>query len=120
MILEQDGTRIETLKRTMELVAKVYSRATPIGTGEKGITAVKSLNSNNDYYGVTSGQLKYFFEYLTFEGTTPIGTVLHEKILKEFVTEDMRRPLLVIIITDGEVRSNLFYYTNTDQRPMLT
>jgi hypothetical protein len=81
---------------------------------------VKSLNSSHDYYGVTPGQIKYFFEYLTFEGTTPIGTVLNEKILKEFVTEDMRRPLLVIIITDGEVRSNLFYYTNTDQGPMLT
>ncbi|KAF8535205.1 hypothetical protein BDD12DRAFT_893618 [Trichophaea hybrida] len=103
MTIEQGGVRIETLKRTMELVANVYTRATPIGEGKKGITAVKSLNSNNDYYGVTLGQIKYFFEYLTFEGTTPIGTVLNEKILKEFVTEDMKRPLLVIVITDGEV-----------------
>jgi hypothetical protein len=83
MAIDEDGTRIGTLKRTMELVARVYTRATPIGTGNKRITAVKSLNSSYDYYGVTPGQLKYFFRYLTFEGTTPIGTVLDQKILKE-------------------------------------
>jgi len=116
MTIEQGGTRIETLKRTMELVAKVYTRATPIGKGKKGITAVKSLNSSHDYYGVTPGQIKFFFQYLTFEGTTPIGTMLDRKILKEYVDKDMARPLLIIIITDGEVRSKLAQHTSTDYR----
>jgi len=107
MKIEQSGTRVNTLERTMELVAKVYTRATPIGNGKKGITAVKSLNGSHDYDGVTPGKIKNFIKCLTFEGPTPIGTILYQKILKGYVHKDMTRPLLIIIITDGEVRSKL-------------
>jgi uncharacterized protein YegL len=112
MKLEQRGERIKTLTRTMELVTKVYSGAAH--PEKPGITAVKSLNTEHDHNTVTPRKIKSYLKKLTFEGTTPIGTVLDQKILKEFVVmkddsemKKQKRPLLVIIITDGEVRSNL-------------
>jgi uncharacterized protein YegL len=118
MKLEQGGERIKTLERTMELMTRVYSVVAH--PDKPGVTAIKSLNTEHDHKTVTPRKIKAYLKKLTYEGQTPIGTVLDQKILKEFVTMkkgadetkdkdeyEMKRPLLVIIITDGEVRPTL-------------
>jgi hypothetical protein len=103
MSVEQNGERIETLKKIAKAIAEIYTLATP---GKKGITAMKSLNSTYDHDGVNAKTVNSYLRRLKFEGTTPIGTVLNEKILKKYVKDNMVKPLLVIIITDGEVIPN--------------
>jgi len=110
MSVEQDGERIETLIKITRAVAQIYTLSTP---GKKGITAIKSLNSSYDHDGVTTKRVNSYFRRLKFEDTTPIGTALNEKVLKKYVHDNMPNPLLVIIITDGEIEGEPKDYLKT-------
>ena len=94
----EDGARA-TLENTLRLASEVYSDA-----GGGGITAVRFLNSRDVYFGVSSGQISSLMKRIVFEGVTNIGTRLRDKVLANHVTDDMKKPLLVIVLTDAEVR----------------
>jgi len=99
--LEEEGARINTLKATLKSIAAVYRLVSEID----GIVAVRFLNSNKWFKRVTPGGVDSIVEKAGFRGLTKIGTELRDRILKNYATVgSMKRPLLVVVLTDGEVR----------------
>lgn len=101
METEQNGERIKTFKKTMFEITSVYDLA-----NSQGIRSVKFINSRKGFTGIKRGNLRKNFATLKYDGMTRIGTALKEKILANYVwAKPMEKPLLVMIITDGEVSS---------------
>lgn len=99
METEQEGQRIATLKSTMKEITSVYDLANP-----KGIRSIKFLNAKKGLQNIKSSNWRKKFEVHDYNGMTRIGTSLQKKILDKFVWESkMIKPLLVMIITDGDV-----------------
>ena len=99
MGMEEDGARVKTLRDTLKAVSKVYT------FGEKdGLTAVRFLNTSAPYFKVKPGNVGPLMKKIVFEGLTDIGTKLRDKVLAEHVTPEMKKPLLVVVLTDAEVR----------------
>ena len=105
MEIAENGKLIDTLKRTLRLLAEIYD---PISKAEKGgLVGVKFLNSPG-CVSVRPGQVELMVKTARFMGSTRIGTALREKVLKPHAdVEKMARPLLVIIITNGKVNTIL-------------
>jgi len=100
MRVEQSGERIKTLKNTLKAIAGLYS----LMSRGRGIVAVKFLNQRQGYLKVKPGQVSKLIDQVTFHALTRIGTELRNKVLNEYANvRKMKRPLLVIIITDGEI-----------------
>ncbi|KAL0631443.1 hypothetical protein Q9L58_009688 [Maublancomyces gigas] len=98
METEQEGQRIVTLKSTMKEITSVYDLANP-----KGIRSIKFLNAKKGLQNIKSSNWRKKFEAHDYNGMTRIGTSLQKKILDKFVWESkMIKPLLVMIITDGD------------------
>jgi hypothetical protein len=101
MKTEQKGERIETLHRTIHEITRIYDYA-----NEKGIKSVKFLNEKKGIANVKNKNWKRNFKNKVYNGVTKIGTSLSQKVLDKFVWgETMTKPLLVMIITDGDVSS---------------
>ncbi|KAH0603261.1 uncharacterized protein H6S33_008265 [Morchella sextelata] len=99
MKTEQKGERIETLHRTIDEITRIYDYA-----NEKGIKSVKFLNEKKGIANVKNKNWKRNFKNKVYNGVTKIGTSLSQKVLDKFVWgETMTKPLLVMIITDGDV-----------------
>ena len=98
MGIGEAGTRVETLSKTLRAASTVYSFAE-----QAGVTAVRFLNTSNKYFNVTPDKITALMKKIVFEGLTDIGNKLQERVLVNHVTPDMKKPLLVIIITDAEV-----------------
>ena len=101
MSYEEDGTRIAILKGVLSIINNIYRRAAEPKTG---IRAIRFINNYDDQ--------DYFLEEPSeliaghyFGGTTKIGTELHKRILKPLVLGEapMKKPLLIMVITDGAV-----------------
>lgn len=101
MHYDQDGQRKVTLEKTLKTIASVYTHARP-----EGLYAVRFINSNTGKRNVRKGHVRNILKNHPWRGATRIGTQLERKILNDFVYTgtDMKRPLLVMIITDGAVR----------------
>lgn len=85
----------------MDHITSVYDLANPTG-----IRSVKFINAKRGLAKVRSGNWRRNFKDRDYDGMTRIGTALKTKILDQFVwREEMKKPLLVMIITDGEVSS---------------
>ncbi|KAI5839450.1 hypothetical protein DFP73DRAFT_561684 [Morchella snyderi] len=96
---EQEGKRIETLHKTMDEITRVYDYA-----NENGIKSVRFLNAKRGVAKIKNTNWKKQFDKIVYNGVTKIGTSLNLKILDKFVWgETMTKPLLVMIITDGDV-----------------
>ena len=98
MRVEEGGRRIEALKLTLLLIAEVYTLARP-----DGILAINSLNHGTGWMDVRTDIVAEIINEDNFSGWTRIGTELKQKVLNYFVKADMKKPLLVITITDGGV-----------------
>jgi hypothetical protein len=98
---EEGGKRIETLKRTLRSVAGVFSLAR-----SEGINAVRFLNVGVGNTNVVPRTTNKIIDDHTFRHWTRIGTELKGKVLDKHVfgSIPMQKPLLVITITDGDVR----------------
>jgi hypothetical protein len=85
----------------LEAVAEIYGLAR-----EKGIVSVQFLNDEGQK-DVTPAKVANFRSDIRYGGVTMLGTQLQEGILDPFVLsrERMDRPLLTIIVTDGNVCS---------------
>lgn len=97
---EENGTRKEMLKRTMEAITSIYDLANP-----NGILSVQFFNSDIGFKNITQKNLPWLWERCSYGGVTRIGSALGEKILNRFVVPEMKKPLLVMIVTDGAVSS---------------
>jgi len=98
MGMGEDGTRVKTLRDTLKVISKVYS------FGQRdGLTAVRLLNTSKPYFKVKPGNIGPLMKKIVFDGLTEIGTKLQERVLAEHVKPDMKKPLLVLVLTDAEI-----------------
>ena len=86
------------LRSTLLLIAEVYTLAR-----SDGILAINFLNDETGERNVRKEIVAKIIKKHNFSGWTRIGTELKQKVLNDFVKADMKKPLLVITITDGGV-----------------
>ena len=98
MGIEEAGARAQTLTDTLDVTSGIYTFAR-----NAGLTAVTLLNTSDTYPNVTQKKIKSLMNRIVFEGLTNLGTKLREKILDVHVKPDMKKPLLVIVLSDAEV-----------------
>lgn len=100
MRTEQNGVRINSLIKAMKCITSVYDLANPTG-----IRVVKLLNSKRRFLHIKHKHCGRFME-IKYDGMSRIGTALELKILNQEVwREKMKKPLLIMIVTDGDVSS---------------
>lgn len=116
MEFEQGGERKKALKKVLHFLADLYSA---VSDDMRGIKAIRFLNGTDDLTADhlrSKDEIDKVIDCHEFEGLTCIGAGLMRKVLKPFVFADepwirgtprrlrrMERPLLVMVITDGEV-----------------
>ena len=98
MRTEEGGNRIKALESALLLIAEVYALAR-----SDGILAIDFLNDSTEEIDVRTDNVAEIISEHNFAGWTRIGTELKQKVLNDFVKGDMKKPLLVLTITDGEV-----------------
>jgi hypothetical protein len=96
--------RIPALKDTLQRVASFATYLQPTGI------SLRFLNHRTDHTfdGLTSVEkIMNKIESIEFSGLTMLGTELEEQVVKPLIKKaeqhKLRRPLIVVIITDGEV-----------------
>ena len=97
MISEENGERMETFARFIDHITEIYSMA-----NESGILAIRYMNRPGGRENWT-GKWHEYPDHHIYGGVTRIGTALKKRILDEFVTKNQKKPLLVLIATDGAV-----------------
>ncbi|KAI9803175.1 MAG: hypothetical protein M1825_001966 [Sarcosagium campestre] len=102
MLFEEDGERIKDLKLILSRVAFATSLFDTDGV------AVRFMNSplTEDHLR-TEEQVESLVSRVQFSGLTPMGTSLRNKVLEPLVVAparagQLRKPVLVITITDGQ------------------
>lgn len=104
MVYAQNGERIKTLQEILNNIADIYGLAK-----DTGISTVRFLNAAKGKKNVTAKTVKTVIKGHDYGGVTRIGTELRKKILDRFVLgKEMKKPLLVLVITDGAVRSQKY------------
>lgn len=101
MIYSKDGSHINTVQQTLELISSIYGLAR-----DKGTITVRFFNSRTGKRNVTERNVGTVLSKLDFGGTARIGTELKKKIIDKFVSTEprkMKKPLLVVTITAGIV-----------------
>ncbi|KAF8245514.1 hypothetical protein K440DRAFT_646215 [Wilcoxina mikolae CBS 423.85] len=98
MVSQEKGKRKEALETILQNIAKVYQLAR-----KEGICTVRFINYLHRKRNITSGKVKNMLHKHPFGGLTRIGTALKRKVLDEWVKVDMKKPVLVITITDGDI-----------------
>jgi hypothetical protein len=103
MVFEEKGTRRETLEKVLSNVAKIYTYAR-----KEGIVAIRLLNHEKKAKNITEAKVKKLMPMIQYDGISMIGTQLEAKILKPYIYEkaQLEKPLLVVTITDGDVRTD--------------
>ncbi|GAA6021515.1 hypothetical protein JCM10207_005787 [Rhodosporidiobolus poonsookiae] len=102
MQFEENGSRIDDLKLIVSRVAQAASLF-----DSDGIT-VRMMNSRVEGNNITNDQLvQQFLSTINFSGLTPFGTNLDHKVIQPLVVGParanvLRKPILVIAVTDGE------------------
>lgn len=101
MVDDQGGQRIKILQRLLNAIASVYNLAR-----ERGISTVRFFNALQGKKNITAQTVKTVIKGHQYGGDTRVGTELERKIIDKFVIGiEMKKPLLVIVITDQAVGS---------------
>lgn len=107
MKLDQEGLRIEMLKKALRRVSEIYTIA-----NKKGITSVQFLNKPTGYQQFKPKHVALLDDpkKVAWHGFTRIGKMLEKKILNRLVFDEtgnepreMAKPLIIIVLTDGDV-----------------
>ena len=98
--------RSQTLEDTLGRVAKFATLLSPDGI------SIRTLNYTGDEQGwwdnlKTVEDVRQRMGVINYEGSTPLGTRLTNKVLKPMILNkakygSLRKPVIVVIITDGE------------------
>lgn len=106
MVYDQKGARIKTLQKILNAIADIYNLAR-----DRGIMTVRFLNATKGKKNVTAQTVKTVIKGHDYGGVTRIGTELKKKILDKFVLGiEMKKPLLIMVITDGAVRDTPLFF----------
>lgn len=106
MKLDQEGRRIVQLQRALETICTIYELA-----NEHGLMSVQFMNAKRACLSFKAKHVPRLNTLTSWDGFTRIGTTLDEKILQRFVPQrrpSMKRPLSIIILTDGDVSKKSF------------
>ncbi len=111
----EGGRRIIALEKFLNLSATIAAYF------DKEGLSVRFINSPLRYDGIKTGRdiSTIVLRNLQYNGSTRIGTNLREKVTEKMVVEPARagtlaKPVLVIIITDGEVWCSVFSCAKTE------
>lgn len=102
MVFEERGERIDDLKLILGRVAEVATLF-----DDDGIL-VRFMNSSLEGNGITTPEAATaLIQQIQFNGTTPLGTKLDQKVIQPFLMSgihkrDLAKPILCVVITDGE------------------
>jgi hypothetical protein len=101
---KREGTRIKTLLDVLKGVCEVYELS-----HDDGIPSVSFFNEPKTEEKVKKDDVAALQGKTPWQGLTRIGTELKKKVLDKHVFDgktvrEMDEPLLVIVITDGEVK----------------
>lgn len=102
MAFEENGERIDDLKLIINRVAFAA------GLFDDDGIQVRFMNSNEQGNGIRNQQqVEELIARIRFQGLTPMGRELQNKVLSPLVlgaarSGQLRKPVLVIIITDGQ------------------
>lgn len=102
MAFEENGERIDDLKLILQRVAFAASLF-----DDDGIQ-VRFMNSNEQGNHIRSdAEVQGLMQRIQFKGLTPMGTQLRQKVIDPLVVQParsgaLRKPVLVITITDGQ------------------
>lgn len=105
MAYAEGGPYLGTLNETLKFVSSVYGLAR-----DEGVVAVRFFNSRKGKRDVRR-TIQNILERHDCEGTARIGTELKKKIIDKFVSSErgkMKKPLLVVTITNGTVRAQKY------------
>jgi len=102
MIFDEGGSRVDDLRLIAGKVAAMATKFDSDGISLRvmnGSAAADGIRSEVEAGKVVDG--------LKFRGITPLGTELHKKVLQPLVLDKLRsgtltKPVLIIVITDGE------------------
>lgn len=102
MSFEENGERIKDLKMILDRVA----HATAL-FDDDGIQIRFMNDPNENYNGIKDGrQVEQLVDNHRYSGLTPLGTELRKKVIDKILVpglrSNMRKPLLIITITDGQ------------------
>jgi hypothetical protein len=104
--MESEG-RFDSLKITLQRVARIATTLQPEGI------SIRFLNypGDSDFDNLTTPQeVGSIIDRVSARGPTPLGGMLNQKvvqplIIKKAVEDRLDKPVIVVIITDGKVRS---------------
>jgi hypothetical protein len=105
MAFEEKGERITDLNVIIERVSYAATLF-----DDDGIN-IRFMNSNERVLGMnnnirTEEQIRQLMSNVRFSGLTPMGTHLHDLVIKEVLekasTNQLQKPVLVITVTDGQ------------------
>lgn len=98
---EEGGERIPTLQKAVKIIAQMYSLVAEPG---RGILAIRWFNSREGPNMVTEEAANTLVSSHHYGALTRIGSALKSKVLTPFLyNATLEKPLLVMIVTDGEV-----------------
>lgn len=100
---EANDVRIKTLQQVLDVIKYIYYLSQL--PGQKTIKSIQFLNNGPGGTDVDETNFPSAVAHPAdeYSGITMIGTELEKKILTPLVTPAIARPLLVMIITDGDV-----------------
>ena len=110
------GSRVDLVKLTLDRVKAI---ATSVGRFDQSGINIRFLNYANDASGdfdnmtdPTSISQRVGNVYQTLRGGSQLGGRLYSKIIIPFIYERVKggrfdKPLVVVLITDGQVRSHI-------------
>ncbi|KAI0505322.1 hypothetical protein F5B22DRAFT_661633 [Xylaria bambusicola] len=98
----KQGVLQDTLKR----LSKVANILTPKGICIRFLNTIK--DGDNDYDGLSAEDIEKRFKKIEFKKGSMLGTAVDKKIVEVLTAQaqsgELKRPVIVIIITDGEPR----------------
>lgn len=95
MAVKDSGNRIDTLRTIVHAIAKI-----------KTIATIRFVSGGMIAANVTPEKVQKMFEAIRFDGLSMIGTALKRRILEPLLYDRQhprKKPLLIIVLTDGEV-----------------
>lgn len=96
MLFEENGERVEDLKFVLGKLAPVVTRLSSTGI------YIRFMNSNVQGNNVKSShEVEQIIGQVSFSGLTPLGASFETKIVNHFMSKNMQKPILTIILTDG-------------------
>jgi hypothetical protein len=116
----EEEDRIQSLQDTLRSVAELATALSPGGI------SIRTLHHNGDMDGQwdnlrTAEDVNIRMDEVVYHGFTPLGTILSREVLEPMVLNkarngSLKKPVFVVIITDGEesceIRASNYYSAN--------